>query len=77
MKTIATLIATLVATAVSKLCQPSRIKTIRIHSSMVESDIANVRTPDRYRVDAPDNETRPDPLAHGHSEILCVTVGFF
>ena len=37
---------------------------------MVESDIANVRTPDRYRVDAPDNETRPDPLAHGHSEIL-------
>ena len=44
---------------------------------MVESDIANVQTPDRYRVDAPDNETRPDPLAHGHSEILCVTVGFF
>jgi len=37
---------------------------------MVESDIANVRTPDRYRVDAPDNETRPDPLAHGHSKIL-------
>ena len=46
-------------------------------SSMVEQNVANVTTRVRFSSPAPDNETRPDPLAHGHSEILCVTVGFF
>ena len=43
---------------------------------MAEQNVANVTTRVRFSSPAPDNETRPDPLAYGYSWILCATVGF-